>query len=161
MSRAIGLALAVVLLVGVSSTSHAQMTSGSDDEMGTSGYGGHSYENPAFGGFGMDYMQVPQAGTFQMDRFGGVYAVPGSYPGMPQVFTAAPARTQSNNSRSGATSVRARYRVPTGSLYWPGAGGVLLYSPQLRNASYGSGYARSPYGRIDYGTMWLGWPIGY
>ena len=56
-----------------------------------------------------------------------------------------------SRSTSNRTKAKPRYQLPTGSLGWNGANGVILYSPAMRHETYGAGYARSPYGVVNYG----------
>jgi hypothetical protein len=73
------------------------------------------------------------------------------------------ATLQAKAMRTKAKRVAARpiYQLPTGSLSWGAAENVILYSPDLRYETYDGGYARSPYGTNDYGSMYKGWPLRY
>jgi hypothetical protein len=70
-------------------------------------------------------------------------------------------RSRSNRSGPAMRTARVGYQLPTGSLNWPGASRVLLYSPALRYENYGGGYGRGPYGTIDCGMMYHGMSLGY
>jgi hypothetical protein len=113
-----------------------------------------------FGAFGFETMQTPFSGSVVMDRFGmvhgTVYARPAASP--PQ-----PPRSRAKTGRTAASGriTRARHPLPTGSLNWPGANGVVLYSPAYRYQNYGGGYGRGPYGSIDCGMMFKGMALGY
>jgi hypothetical protein len=61
-----------------------------------------------------------------------------------------------NRSFTGA-GVQPGAPLPTGSLYWPGARGMPVYSPAQRYATYGYGYGVSPYGTADYGAAYKGY----
>jgi hypothetical protein len=69
--------------------------------------------------------------------------------------------TRTSGSSSNRAKAKPRYQIPTGSLGWNGANGVILYSPAARHETYDAGYARGPYGVVDYGHMSWGWPNGY
>ncbi len=162
MNRMLGLILVVIVLLSASTPTYAQtMPVGS---FGTEGYeyrgdavGAPAYQT--FGGFGFEYGQVPDAGGVMIDRFGKPYGIPVAAPA-PAALGPRPRPRQSRvgSNRVGAQS---RTQLPTGSLYWPAANGVSPYSPAARYQAYGSGYAQSPYGGIDAGMMWMGWPLSY
>jgi hypothetical protein len=158
MGRLLGWTFATILLVGLSTTARAQDDLLYNGWTGDPFYGGSSYGAPAYGGFGLGYMQAPVAGTVMMDRFGMFYATP-LVTSAPQGVVSQP-QAPTARTRSRKAPPAPRYALPTGSLYWPGASGVILYSPALRQQNYGGGYARSPYGSIEYGGWWKGWP-GY
>jgi hypothetical protein len=156
MNRILVSTFALVMFLALASNGIAQDYSYGVESRGDPGsyYPAHPY-----GGFGLEYVQAPVAGSVLMDQFGGIAA-------MPQVVS--PVRDATANgepraarSRSRKAPPRPRFALPTGSLYWAGASDVILYSPSLRTASYGYGYERSPYGSIDCGPAWKGWPIGY
>jgi hypothetical protein len=124
------------------------------------------------GGFGVEYTQTIPANSLMLDRWWMLEATPrmGSVP--PQSATVvqpaamqpvAPARG-ARAHRSGRSFARGGSRpvtsavvqpvapLPMGSLYWPQAIGMPLYSPSQRYASYGYGYGVSPYGTAYYGA---------
>ena len=145
--------LATVLFVGLSTPARAQ------DDYFYRDWTGASFSGPQpYGGFGMQYTQVPMAGSVMMDRFGMMYTTPMISSPAPALLAQPQAPTVRARSRKAAPAPR--YALPTGHLYWPGASAAALYSPALRQQNYGGGYARSPYGSIYYGGMWHGWP-GY
>jgi len=156
MSRLFG-SILVVIVMSLSTPAHAQMTMADPNGREDYGYGGYSYGYQTYGGFGLGYSQAVRAGGLIMDRFGMVHEISG-------VATApislAP-RVRARNARAGSSRVAAQsqYQLPTGSLYWPAANGVILYSPAMRYRSYGDGYGRGPYGSLDHGIMYKGWPL--
>jgi hypothetical protein len=124
------------------------------------------------GGFGVEYTQTIPANSLLLDRWWMVEATPGVGSFLPQSATVVqpaavrpvvPARAARahRTSRSIArmssrpvTSavVQPGAPLPMGSLYWPEAIGMPLYSPSQRYASYGYGYGASPYGTAYYGA---------
>jgi hypothetical protein len=154
MKGGLGLVLAVVLLLGLASQSQAQMPAGD------------------FGGFGYNYAQTVPSNSYILDRWWMVTESPTVETTPPTVSTAQTqeglvAQPAATARRVGGRRLfnRARaprtYSLPTGSLYWPGAGAVSLYSPAQRHQSYDAGYARSPYGSINYGIAYKGYDWGY
>ena len=158
MIRTTGLALAAILMT-VGQAARAQM--------------------PTYhGGFGMAYTQPIPANTAVPDRWWTMQATPtvGSTMPYPSVgynpyaqMPAAPRRVlrgRRNNrvirgaSRYAAAPAAETYALPTGSLYWPAQPGTPIYSPAQRYAAYGQGYALSPYGTTDYGSMYKGYAWG-
>lgn len=159
MSRLTGWVLAVGLVAVVGQPARAQMPA------------------PANGGFGMEYAQPVPSDTLVLDRWWLLEATPGIGATLPPRTTAeAPAvvrptqparvpratRTARTLSRTASRAVRragiqAGAPLPTGSLYWPPAAGVPLYSPEQRYATYGYGYGVSPYGTADYGAAYKGY----
>jgi len=172
------------VLLGLAAPAHAQTTMADWYGVEDYGYGGYSSGYQTYDGFGAGYIQAVVGGSVIMDRFGMLYRIPDVAPaptsegrrtedggrkklnGSSDVV-AAPAlraaRARAGRARAGSGRVAAqpRYQLPTGSLYWPAANEVILYSPAMRYQSYGGGYGRDPYGSIDHGTMWKGWPLGY
>jgi hypothetical protein len=167
MNRAFGLVLAVVLFSGLNTTTRAQT------------------DDPPFGGFGYDYAQVPPSNSIVLDRFWMPVQTPavGTAPA-PAIRTSPTATVVTTQPRAAAAMTRPRvdpaakrtarahrrygmvpmqgsYQLPTGSLYWPAAAGVSLYSPAQRYQSYDFGYDKSPYGSIEYGSMYKGFLMGY
>jgi hypothetical protein len=157
MSRTFGLiSAAVVLLTGVTSA-HAQTPDsyGIDDL----GYGAVASEYRPFGGFGLEYSQVPRAGAVMLDRAGMPYRAP--IVAQSPASSVPPARLAQTRDRSSRSSAQPVYQLTTGSLYWPAGSGAIPYSPAMRYQSYGYGYGTGPAGGIDSGIMWMGWPLSY
>jgi hypothetical protein len=161
MSRLTGWVLAVVLVVVVGREARAQVPE----------------SLPAYGGFGFDYGQPVPSNTYVLDRWGMLEATPMlgvALPAAPAVVerpaTARPAQvgrvarstravrslSRVNTRRTIRANVEEAAPLPTGSLYWPGAVGIPVYSPAQRYASYGYGYGVSPYGTADYGAAYKG-----
>ena len=162
MYRMLGLILVVIVLLSASAPTYAQMMP--VGSFGTEGYEyrgdavvAHAYQT--FGGFGFEYGQVPDAGGVMIDRFGMPYGIPVAVPRARRCGSAA--ATEAVACRFQPRRHPSRTQLPTGSLYWPAANGVSPYSPAARYQAYGSGYAQSPYGGIDAGMMWMGWPLSY
>jgi hypothetical protein len=153
MTRPLGLILTMVVMLCLATTARAQ-TVADPYTMEESTYGEHLSQMPP-GGFGLETLQLPRAGSFWMDRFGMIHRMP--------VVTTAPGVSAARPSRSGTNGrvVRMQYQLPTGSLYWPGAGEVILYSPAMRYQTYGGGYGRGPYGSLDSGIMFRGMALDY
>jgi len=161
MTRNFALSLAILFAFSLATTSHAQTTPYGGYVPEAPGYGVSSFPGHPYGGFGLEYTQPVVAGSLVMDQYGLVYAAP-SVESAPAVVTAQPqlqSRTRSSRSSSTRTVARPRYRLPTGSLEWAGGTGVILYSDATRYETYGSGYARGPYGVVDYSHMSKGWPL--
>ena len=112
-----------------------------------------------YGGFGLETIQTPIAGTVMLDRFGLVHRAPHREPSLR--IPAPRPRSRSSGSRPAARTARIGYQLPTGSLDWTGTSGVVLYSPALRYQNYGGGYGRGPYGSMDCGMMYHGMSLGY
>ncbi|MFI5461627.1 MAG: hypothetical protein ACHRXM_40095 [Isosphaerales bacterium] len=144
--------------LSLSTPAHAQMTMADPDGMEDYGYGGYSYGYQTYGGFGLGYSQAVPAGGFIMDRFGMVYG----FSGVATAPTTLAPRVRARNARAGSSRVagQSQHQLPTGTLYWPVANRVILYSPAMRYRSYGDGSGRGPYGSLDYRTMYKGWPLG-
>ena len=157
MTRSLGLILAVAVILGSASTARAQ-TVADPYRMEESTYGEHLARMP-HGGFGLETLQVPRPGGIWMDRFGMLHRTPG--------VAVAPrptaVRSGGRLSRSGTSGrvARSQYQLPTGSLYWPEASEVILYSPAMRYETYGGGYGRGPYGSVDCSIMFRGMALGY
>jgi hypothetical protein len=130
---------------------------------------------PAFGGFGQEYSQPIPSDSLVLDRWWMLEATPRMDGAPPSVAverpTAVPsaagrvARTNRSFARarhaaSKRASVQTAAPLPTGSLDWPGASGMPIYSPAQRYASYGWGYGVSPYGTADYGAAYKGYYWG-
>ena len=75
----------------------------------------------------------------------------------PPVASAAACARHHALLRVSRAAAQSQYPLPTGSLDWPAANGVILYSPALRYQTYGDGYGRGPYGSVDCGIMYKGW----
>ncbi len=129
---------------------------------------------PVYGGFGQEYSQPIPSNTLVLDRWWMLEETPGVADALPPAAAVqrpavagpiAPrrvARTNRSFARPGRRPVtRAGVQpgapLPTGSLYWPGAVGMPVYSPAQRYASYGWGYGVSPYGTADYGAAYKGY----
>jgi hypothetical protein len=159
MSRLMGWVLAVGLFAVVGQPARAQMPA------------------PVGGGFGLQYTQPIPSGTLVLNRWGMLEATPGVGTALPpataveqpaSVPPVARARVARGN-RMGRSFARVTGRpitgagvqpgapLPSGSLYWPGAAGMPLYSPAQRYATYGYGYGASPYGTADYGAAYKGY----
>jgi hypothetical protein len=159
MSRILGSILSGVVLLGAPHPAQAQSTLFEPYAMEDPGYGDAPVGYDGNGGFGLGYSQPVTAGAFVLDRFGLVHAAPRV--GTPGVASApcAPAPLRRTGRERGRAT--ARYRLPTGSLYWPDAEGVMLYSGAARIRSYGDGYGIGPYGTTDHGIMYKGWSLQY
>jgi hypothetical protein len=161
MRRLTGSALAVVLVVVIGREARAQAVV--------------TARGP--GGFGQEYTQSPPSNSVLLDRWWMLEMTPavGSAPAgppdaavhaTPTAKATRPARTARSLSRMSSRRFNrdappASTPLPTGSLYWPGAASVPLYSPANRYATYGQGYGVSPYGSMDYGMSYKGLYWGY
>jgi hypothetical protein len=152
------LSFAVILAIGSSSPVQAQMAG---DPYGpyASPYGGSTVQIEPHGGFGLELIQAPMPGTVMLDRFGIVYGVP-DRESFVRVTAPLP-RARSSRSGPAKRTARIGNQLPTGSLDWAGASGVMLYSPAFRYQNYGGGYGRGPYGTMDCGMMYHGMSLGY
>jgi len=159
MSRMFGLIVVLIVLGGVPDPAHAQTTMPDYYDMESDGYSGYFSGYQTHGGFGLGYSQAATAGALMMDQFGMQYRLPDVAPAP----TVAAPRARAGRARAGTRRAAApsQYPLPTGSLYWPAANGVILYSPAMRYRAYGAGYGRSPYGSVDYSTMYKGWLLSY
>jgi hypothetical protein len=161
MMRWFSLGLTVVFSIGLSAPAGAQLADypygyGSD----AVAYGRSLDRIEPYGGFGLEMMQTPIAGTVIVDRFGLVHGNP--HIELPSHVMAPSPRTKvSRYAPRRRVAARVGYQLPTGSLDWAGASGVILYSPALRYQNYGGGYGRGPYGTMDYGMMYHGMSFGY
>jgi hypothetical protein len=124
------------------------------------------------GGFGVEYTQTIPANSLVLDRWWMLETTPRMGSALPQNATVvrpaavqpvAPGRVARAHRTSRSTArmssrpvtsavVQPGTPLPTGSLYWPEAIGMPLYSPSQRYASYGYGYGVSPYGTAYYGA---------
>jgi hypothetical protein len=176
-----GLTLALVFWLCWAHASSAQMV-GDPLQNGPNPYADYIDQIEPNGGFGLDTMQAPVAGAFWLDRFGLLQGpVPVEQAPMQPIPTVATRRARTKPASAqpspGVAPRRARtkpanraasrrvsqpaYSLPTGSLAWPAARDVVLYSPELRYQSYGGGYGRGPYGALDCGMMYKGMQLGY
>jgi hypothetical protein len=161
MIRILGLTVALVVPLCLTTTARAQMTPYDGGGAMRPNYGVSVYGGLPYGGFGQDYSQVVPAGGMVMDQYGLWHAVPSSVQSAPPVTAAQPQpQTRSRTTRSASRRVAAkvpqpRYQLPTGSL--SGANDGMLYSTGARYQSYGSGYGW-PMGVIDHSGMWWGMP---
>jgi hypothetical protein len=158
MIRWIGLGLIAVVMIGVSPPANAQMA---DHPYGAdaSPYGMSPDRLEPYGGFGLETTQIPMAGVVVIDRFGLAH-------GNPRALLSEPVpvrqpRAKATRSVPGRRAGRLGYQLPTGSLDWAGASGVIVYSPVMRYENYGGGYGRGPYGSVDCGMMYHGMSLGY
>ncbi len=158
MIRGIGLGWIAVLSIGLSPRANAQMA---DHPYGAdaSPYGISPDHVEPFGGFGLETMQVPMAGTVVVDRFGLLHG--NLRASLSEPTTVPRPRAKTSRSVPGRRVARVGYPLPTGSLDWAGASGVVLYSPAMRYENYGGGYGRGPYGSVDCGMMYHGMSLGY
>lgn len=165
MTRTFALTATIVLSHALAASVQAQSTPYDDSGFVPSATGISSFGTLPNGGFGVEYTQPVVAGSWIMDQYGMVYAAPTVDPTPPPVdakpATAARPATRTSGSAVNRTKAKPRYQLPTGSLGWSGANGVVLYSPAVRYESYGSAYGRGPYGVVNYGYMSRGWPLGY
>jgi hypothetical protein len=157
MSRMIASIVVGIGLLGAVPRAGAQMPMVDPYGLEDFEYIGSPAAYPDLGGVGLGYSQSVRAGGVVMDRFGMPHAAPS--PGARVSARAPRARARAPQARAG--SARPRYQLPTGSLYWPDAGGVMLYSPLERHRSYGDGYGNGPYGSADHGIMYKGWSLDY
>jgi len=158
MTRTLGLTLAMVVMLGPATTTHAQ-TAADPYRMEESTYGEHLDQLGPHGGFGLETAQAPRAGGVWMDRFGILHQTPVLAPA--PAYTAARAGARPSRSGTSGRTARSQYQLPTGSLNWPGASEVILYSPAMRYQTYGGGYGWGPYGSVDCGIMFRGMSLGY
>ena len=163
MIRILGLTVALVVPLCLTTTARAQMTPYDGGGAMRPNYGVSVYGGLPYGGFGQNYSQVVPAGGMVMDQYGLWHAVPSSVQSAPPVTAAQPQpqpQTRSRTTRTASRRVAAkvpqpRYQLPTGSL--SGANDGMLYSTGTRYQSYGSGYGW-PMGTIDHSGMWWGMP---
>jgi hypothetical protein len=153
MKRILGLAAAIVVPLGLATTTHAQPTPYGNGAMGLD-YGVSSYGAQPYGGFGLQYSQALPAGGIVEDQYGVFHVIP--YVASAAPIAAVQPQPSARTSRSGyrRAVVQPRYQLPTGSLGSSAANGGILYSPEMRYQSYGSGYGVGPYGVIDHRMMW-------
>jgi hypothetical protein len=165
MIRTFVLTATILMSHALATSAQAQSTPYDDGAFDPTASGVSNYGSMPNGSFGIEYAQQVQAGSLVMDQYGLVYRVP-TVELAPRAADAKPATAARPAPRmSGSTAKRAkakpRYELPTGSLRSSGANGVVLYSPGARYETYGSGYGRGPYGVVNYGNMWWGWPTGH
>jgi hypothetical protein len=153
MNRIMGLTVAVLVPMSLATTAHAQSYYG-DGTVG-SDYGTVMAGQP-YGGFGHQYSPAIPAGGVIVDQWGGLHAVGYAVTApSPAVVAAQPQpRATATRSRSRRVTAQPRYVLPSGSLGWSGGNGGMLYSPETRYSSYGSGYNVGPYGVVNHNTMW-------
>jgi len=163
MTRILALTVAIVVPLSLATKAQAQWTPYNAEGGANSYYGVSAYGSQPYGGFGLNYSQSVAAGGMVMDQYGLWHAT--SYvapaPTRPAVFAQPQARTRTTRTASRRNLAQPRYQLPTGSLGLSGGNSGILYSPGMRNQSYGSGYGSSPYGVIDNSGMWHGMPTGY
>jgi hypothetical protein len=161
MTRSFALTATILLSYALATSAQAQSTPYDDGGFDPTASGVWNYGSMPNGSFGIGYAQPLAAGSLVMDQYGLVYVTP-TVESAPRPVVAQPAPiTRTSGPISNRTKAKPRYQLPTGSLGWTGANGVILYSPATRHESYGSGFARGSYGVVDYGYMSKGWPIGY
>jgi hypothetical protein len=158
MVRCIGLGLFAVLSIGVSPPVNAQMA---DHSFGANAfpYGISPDDLGPYGGFGLETAQVLTEGAVVVDRFGLAHGNPRAQRSQP--VTVPRPRAKTSRAGQGRRVARVGYQLPTGSLDWAGASGVIFYSPAVRYENYGGGYGRGPYGSVDCGMMYHGMSLGY
>jgi hypothetical protein len=161
MTRTFALTATILLSHALATSIQAQSTRYDDGGFDPTASGILNYGTMPNGSFGIEYGQPLRAGSLIMDQYGMVYATPSSELAPRPVFAQPAPVTRTSGSASNRAKARPRYPLPTGSLGWNSASSVILYSPATRHETYGSGYARSPYGVVDYGYMSKGWPFGY
>jgi hypothetical protein len=165
MNRTFALTATILLSHALAASVHAQSTPYDDSGFVTTANDISNYGSLPNGGFGVGYTQSVAAGSWIMDQYGMMHSVPTIDPAPPAVdakpATAARPAARTSGSTANRTKAKPRYQLPTGSLGWSGANGVVVYSPEARYESYGSGYGRGPYGVVDYRHMSWGWPNGY
>ncbi|MHB1556322.1 MAG: hypothetical protein ACYC61_02460 [Isosphaeraceae bacterium] len=166
MRRVMGPALAVLVVLAMGQVAWAQAPA-----LAPSGSG--------VGAFGPEYTQAPPSNSLILDRWWMLEATPvvGALPPTTANVAVSPAAQPSRavvRGRAGRSLSRSRaaarrvprgtdpeaIALPTGSLAWPRGPVVPLYSPANRYASYGYGYAVSPYGSMDYGAQYKGMAWG-
>lgn len=166
MRRAAVWVLAILLIAVAGRESRAQATAGLP-----SGYGG----------FGLEYTQTIPSNSLILDRWwmleptqavGSAVPASGRQSANPAAAVSPTrtarssrvvrslSRTSGRRATSGTVTTRTAAPMPTGSLAWPGAGVMPLYSPAQRYATYGYGYGVSPYGTADYGAAYKGMEWG-
>jgi hypothetical protein len=161
MTRNFALTAAILLSHALAASTQAQSTPYDDGRFDPTASGVSNYGSMPNGGFGIEYTQPVQAGSLIVDQYYMVRATP-TVESAPRAVVAQPAPiTRTSGSASNRTKAKPRYQLPTGSLGWNGGNGVILYSPASRYESYGFGYERGAYGVVNYGSMYMGWPIGY
>jgi hypothetical protein len=153
-----GLTLAMVLLLGSAWRSVAQTVVSRNASVRTI-YRESVHPIEPYGGFGLEAMRTPISGRVWVDRFGMVHKTDPAGP--EPVLAPRRSRTKVNGVPAGRRVSQTASRLPTGSLDWPGARDVILYSPGLRYLSYGGGYGFGPYGSVDCGIMYKGMWLGY
>jgi hypothetical protein len=158
MIRWIGLGFIAVLSIGVPPSAKAQMAN-RPDSADAPPYGRLPEHVEPFGGFGLETAQVPMEGRVVIDRFGLPHGNPRARRSVP--LTVPRHRAEPTRSTTGRHVAKVGHPLPTGSLDWAGASGVLLYSPAMRYENYGGGYGRGPYGSVDCGMMYHGMSLGY
>jgi hypothetical protein len=159
MNRISGMTLVVGLLLGLSSTAHAQTFP--TDYYGGDGYAPGAYlENLPFGGFGFEYTQGPPVSGVLMNQYEQMIATP-YVVSAPVVAVRQPVARTTIRTRANRVTVQPRYSLTTGSLVWGGANAALVNSQAMRYRSYGAGYSLSPYGTTQYYGPWKGLTLGY
>jgi hypothetical protein len=152
MNRIMGLTVAVLVPMSFATTAHAQSyygggTVGSDYRTVMAGQ--------PYGGFGMEYSPAIPAGGVIVDQWGGLHAVGYTVRApSPAVVVQPQPRATATRSGSRRALARPRYVLPSGSLGWSGGNGGMIYSPETRYSSYGSGYNAGPYGVVNHNMMW-------
>ncbi len=157
MFRPLASSMVLVLSLSLAATAEAQLAADPYDSDSPASVRS-SVPIAPYGGFGLETMQTLHPGTLIVDRFGLVREIPFVQP--PSSVGPRPRSTASRSNSSGRVPRVAR-KLPTGSLDWAGANGVILYSPALRFQDYGGGYGRGPYGSVDCGMMYKGMSLGY
>jgi hypothetical protein len=153
MKRILGLTVAFLVPMSLATTAHAQSYYNGGGTVG-SDYGTVMADQP-YGGFGHQYTPAIPAGGVIVDQWGGLHTVgyTASTPS-PAAVTQPQPRSTATRSRSRRALARPRYVLPSGSLGSSGGNGGMLYSPDARYSSYGSGYNVGPYGVVNHNMMW-------
>ena len=160
MNRFVGLAFAIVLPLGLATTTHAQTTP-YDTGATNVYYGVPAYGSQPYGGFGLNYSQGAANGGMVMDIYGQWHVLPYVASVPPALVVQPQPRSRVVQSRIRRVVARPRYQLPSGTLGVSGTNGGILYSPGSRYQSYGSGYGVGPYGVIDNSGMWHGMQTGW
>ncbi len=165
MGRILGVMFGGWLLLGLVSEVSAQGVVYYPPAEGNMVYVPPSYPAPgAVGGQSLETFPSFR-GTFDST---GAYVVQPGVPYATQGPPVAAVRVRGRNLRATRTYSRgysqapAPYatQLPQGQLYWPGSYMTPNYVPFSRYQSYGSGYARGPYGSNFYGGYYKGFLLG-
>jgi hypothetical protein len=151
MNRILGLTLALAMSLCLATAAQAQ-TGYYGGATTAPDYGTAVMAGQPYGGFGMQYSPAIPAGGVVVDQWGGVHTV--GYASAPVVVVQPQTRVVGTRLFGRRAAAQPRYVLPTGSLGWSGPNSGMLYSPDARYSSYGSGYAVGPYGVVNHNIMW-------